>query len=234
MLNECGHFYYYWVDDHQHHAETPGLSDCSMIGVIPTISSPGRTRDKHTSCNPRIMDDVFFAVVNHLQPSKPYMLIAIPRGTGYSTSIYLLDKPLKTTQHKNDATITKPSWWFQPIWKILVKLDHFFKVRGENKKYWSCHQLETHPNSATACVPPPFFRPGATFPIRSYFAYFIRSPWMWQWTTSPTGDYLQQTFEAGCHKKSTKANQTARKGLDDTVDGWNPKQPPRMMKLSHC
>ena len=32
----------------------------SMIGVIPTISSPGRTRDKHTSCNPRIMDDVFF------------------------------------------------------------------------------------------------------------------------------------------------------------------------------
>ena len=25
-------------------------------------------------------------------------------------------------------------WWFQPIWKILVKLDHF-PSRGENKKY---------------------------------------------------------------------------------------------------
>ena len=26
------------------------------------------------------------------------------------------------------------SWWFQPIWKILVKLDHFPNFRGENKK----------------------------------------------------------------------------------------------------
>ena len=27
------------------------------------------------------------------------------------------------------------SWWFQPIWKILVKVDHFPKVRGEHKRY---------------------------------------------------------------------------------------------------
>ncbi len=26
------------------------------------------------------------------------------------------------------------SWWFQPNWKILVKLDHFLKARDENKK----------------------------------------------------------------------------------------------------
>ena len=26
------------------------------------------------------------------------------------------------------------SWWFQPIWKILVKLDHFPKDRGEHLK----------------------------------------------------------------------------------------------------
>ncbi len=26
------------------------------------------------------------------------------------------------------------SWWFQPIWKTLVKLDHFPRFRGENKK----------------------------------------------------------------------------------------------------
>ena len=25
------------------------------------------------------------------------------------------------------------SWWFQPIWRILVKLDHFPKVRGKHK-----------------------------------------------------------------------------------------------------
>ena len=28
----------------------------------------------------------------------------------------------------------KTSWWFQPNWKILVKLDHFPRDRGENKK----------------------------------------------------------------------------------------------------
>ena len=27
------------------------------------------------------------------------------------------------------------SWWFQPIWKILVKLDDFPKYRDENHKY---------------------------------------------------------------------------------------------------
>ena len=36
---------------------------------------------------------------------------------------------------------SRPSWWFQPIWKILVKLDHFPRVRGENKKYVSNHHL---------------------------------------------------------------------------------------------
>ena len=31
------------------------------------------------------------------------------------------------TQKKTQQTQTKPSWWFQPIWKILVKMDHFPK-----------------------------------------------------------------------------------------------------------
>ena len=34
------------------------------------------------------------------------------------------------------------SWWFQPIWKILVKLDIFPNFRGENKKCLSCHHLD--------------------------------------------------------------------------------------------
>ena len=34
------------------------------------------------------------------------------------------------------------SWWFHPIWNILVKLDHFPKHSGwKFQKYLSCHQL---------------------------------------------------------------------------------------------
>ena len=33
------------------------------------------------------------------------------------------------------------SWWFQPNWKILVKLDHFPRDRGEHEKQLSCHHL---------------------------------------------------------------------------------------------
>ena len=32
-------------------------------------------------------------------------------------------------------------WWFQPIWKIWVKLEIFPNFRGENKNYLSCHHL---------------------------------------------------------------------------------------------
>ena len=38
------------------------------------------------------------------------------------------------TQNQKPLPI-KPSWWFQPIWKILVKLDHFPRDRDENNKY---------------------------------------------------------------------------------------------------
>ena len=36
---------------------------------------------------------------------------------------------------------TETSWWFQPIWKILVKLDHFPQVEVKIKQIWN-HQLE--------------------------------------------------------------------------------------------
>ena len=39
------------------------------------------------------------------------------------------------------------SWWFQPIWKIVDKLDHFPNFRSENKKYLSCHHLENRTSS---------------------------------------------------------------------------------------
>ena len=36
--------------------------------------------------------------------------------------------------HVAGKTHTQASWWFQPIWTILVKLDHFRRDRGENNK----------------------------------------------------------------------------------------------------
>ena len=33
------------------------------------------------------------------------------------------------------------SWWFQPIGKILVKMDNLPQKSGENKKCLSCHHL---------------------------------------------------------------------------------------------
>ena len=47
---------------------------------------------------------------------------------------------------------TFTSWWLnQPIWKIFVKLDHFPKFRGENKKCLSCHHLDSALD--THCTP---------------------------------------------------------------------------------
>jgi len=37
------------------------------------------------------------------------------------------------------------SWWFQPIWKILVKLGIIPNFRGENQKYLSCLQADSNP-----------------------------------------------------------------------------------------
>ena len=45
-------------------------------------------------------------------------------------------------------------WWLQPICKIFVKLDHFPKVRGENKKYLkSPPSSSIHIQSLTAKAP---------------------------------------------------------------------------------
>ena len=36
------------------------------------------------------------------------------------------------------------SWWFQPIWKILVKMKIFPKFRGEHKEICETNTLELH------------------------------------------------------------------------------------------
>ncbi len=49
---------------------------------------------------------------------------------------------LKTPAPSPKDENVQSSWWFQPIWKILVKLDHFPRDRGENRKYLSRHHLD--------------------------------------------------------------------------------------------
>lgn len=45
------------------------------------------------------------------------------------------------------------SRWSQPIWKIIVKLDHLPRIRGGNKKSLSCNQL-LDPKSSCMSTPP--------------------------------------------------------------------------------
>ena len=40
------------------------------------------------------------------------------------------------------SSYKKTGWWFQTIWKILVKMGIFPKFRVENKTYLSCHHPE--------------------------------------------------------------------------------------------
>ena len=47
-----------------------------------------------------------------------------------------------------------PRWWFQPNWKILVKLDHFPQVGVKINKIWN-HHLVTHHDPLVR----PLFRP---------------------------------------------------------------------------
>ena len=45
-----------------------------------------------------------------------------------------------------------PSWWFQPLWKMLVKLDHFPKEGWKSKNVWN-HQLVSFTNSVSLEIP---------------------------------------------------------------------------------
>ena len=48
----------------------------------------------------------------------------------------------RVQHNKSEESQVKSGWWFQPIWKILVKLEIFPKVRGEHKKWLLNHHLE--------------------------------------------------------------------------------------------
>ena len=48
----------------------------------------------------------------------------------------------KITGWNKKGQHTLAGWWFQPTWKILVKMGIFPNFRGENKEYLSCHHLD--------------------------------------------------------------------------------------------
>ena len=46
-----------------------------------------------------------------------------------------------SSKHQHFPWENVTSWWFQPIWKIFVKMGIFPNFRGKNKEYLSCHHL---------------------------------------------------------------------------------------------
>ena len=56
-----------------------------------------------------------------------------------SLLVNFLANVLRSCNYHWLSTSTSPtsfsSWWFQPTWKRFVKLDHFPRDRGKNKKY---------------------------------------------------------------------------------------------------
>ncbi len=47
---------------------------------------------------------------------------------------------------------TLSSWWFQPIWKIFVKLDHFPNFRAENFKNMSNKTTQLWPKARSSLL----------------------------------------------------------------------------------
>ena len=74
-------------------------------------------------------------VLNHLAVIDPW------------THLRTLGRGNRIIPAMKEPNIKFPSWWFQPIWKILVKLDDFPRDRGLNKNVWN-HHLVSHRISA--------------------------------------------------------------------------------------
>ena len=68
-------------------------------------------------------------LVTYVRPSDTNILR--PRERAAETWAAVLGK---VKVNDMSSMLTSPRWWFQPIWKISVKLDHFPRVRGENKQ----------------------------------------------------------------------------------------------------
>ena len=107
------------------------------------------------------------------------------------------------------------SWWFQPIWKILVTMGIFPNFRGEKTKYLSCHRpydgvpkLNLPKKKST----PSKRRQKSSQPKSSTSA----SPW-----SAPDGIRDDQISVGGQRRPSPRACRCSAKTY--LTDGWFPK-----------
>ena len=110
-----------------------------------------------------------------------------------------IEKPITWLKHKSPYIKTSLSgWWFQPIWKILVKMGIFPNFRGENKKClkpppsYLLHTFLILPKKKRD--PPNFFALSQTFMSGvTHIATISKSPRLWTpkewgahtWCTTP-------------------------------------------------
>ncbi len=66
------------------------------------------------------------------------------RSTRSVAMVAMLGQSKKLKQ--NSLQTNNASWWFQPLWKILVKLGIFPNGRDEHKNCLSCHHPECNKN----------------------------------------------------------------------------------------
>ena len=71
-------------------------------------------------------------------------------------AICLWKKPIKCGEdNKNINAQYKTSWWFQPIWKTLVKIDHFPQIGVKRKNIWKPPPRESISRHWVASAQPP-------------------------------------------------------------------------------
>ena len=75
-----------------------------------------------------LMEEILHHLIGIVNPPsihKVCTFLFIPAGAGFL--------PPQQSQISTSQQILS-GWWFQPTWKILVKLDHFPNFRGKNQK----------------------------------------------------------------------------------------------------
>ncbi len=126
------------VHKHQHHGSLPVINGTSRWddakickdACVPhknRVAISGRSNQNITGCA------ILFEVFASRGPCSLYLRYYYQFFWGYPLFGYHLQASdgfrcmaWSTCQHSSYYT-TNSSWWFQPLWKILVKLDHFPK-----------------------------------------------------------------------------------------------------------
>ena len=121
-----------------------------------------------------------------------FVPVSIILKDGWHHHITIPPNPEPPRRGRNTLKLNYSRWWFQPIWKILVNLDHFPKVRGENKKYLSCHQPV---NLLKRLLPKVGHTPLRTAVSASFAGWIVT----WRKCFSPLWNETTRFFKLRCH-----------------------------------